>query len=271
MAKRTISLPSFGGVAAGSTATMNLPIGWNYHNLILQRGGTFNHAHIDSIRVLADGVPVWDVSGAHLDAHQTFDGIAAGNNTTKLSTISFERAGLSLPRAREATAINSRLMRTLQLEVDIAASGTSSPTLAAKGIVSTGRLADARIIKKRKFSFSPSGAGVYQKSDFAFGQDLISRVFFHSPTSSGKIDAITVKRDNAIIFERTTNENLLIQSNGVKTNIANLWCVDTSELGSGDQAYVTAGVSDLTFELTMSAAETVTAYVEYIGLHNAGH
>lgn len=268
MAKRTIQLPSFGGVANG-TATMNLPIGWNYHQLILQRGGTFNHDHITGIRVMADGVPVWDVSGAHLDDHQAFDGLAVGNNTTKLSTINFERAGLSLPRAREATAINSRLLRTLQLEIDIA--GSTNPTLSAKGVVSTGQLADNRIIKKRKFSFSPGGAGIYQKSDFPFGSDLISRVFFHSPTSSGKIDAITIKRDNAIIFERTKNENELIQTNGVRTPIANTFVVDSSELGAGDQAYVTAGVSDLRFELTMSAAETVTAYVEYIGMHNSGH
>jgi hypothetical protein len=268
MAKRTITLPSFGGVAASSTATLNAPIGYNYHSLILSRGGTFTHDHMEGIRVLCDGVPVWDITGAHLDDHQLHDGIAVGG--ADLSIINFERAGLSLPRSREATSINSRLMRTLQIEVDIA-SGASSPTLSAKGVVSTGQLADNRIIKKRKYTRSAAGAGTLEISDLAFGSDLINRVFFHSPTGSGKISAVTMKRDNAIVFERTLAENQLLQSNGVKTNVANTFVVDPTELGAGDQAYVTAGVSDLKFELTMSAAETVTVYVEYLGLHNAGH
>lgn len=267
MAKRTISLPSFGGVSEGATATLNLPIGWNYHSLILTRGGTtFDHDHMTAIRVLADGVPVWDVTGAHLDDQQEHDGLANGNNTTGLSVINFERAGLSLPRQRAATAIDSRLMRTLQVEVDI--SGTTAPTLSAKGLVSTGALADARIVKKRKFTRTATGSGTLEVSDLPFGSDLINRIFLHH---GGNVDSVTMKRDNAIVYERSEAEQNLIQSNGVKTTVSNVFVIDPTETGEGDQAIVTAGVSDFKLELEMGGSDTVTIYVEYLGLHNAGH
>jgi len=264
--KRTISLPSFGGVAEGSVATLNLPIGWNYHRLILNRGGTtFNHDHMIRITLLANGVPIQEFSGAQLDDMQEFDGVANGNNTTGLSVIEFERPGLELPVAREATAINSRLMTTLQLEVEI--SGSTAPTLSAKAVVSTGRLADDRIIKRRRHNRTATGAGTLEISDIPFGDDLINRIFI---LHEGDVDAVTVKRDNAIIFERTEAENNLIQSNGVKTTVTNCFVIDPSELGAGDQAIVTAGVSDFKLELTMGGADAVVVIPEYLGLPGQG-
>jgi len=241
--KRTISLPSFGGVAEGSVATLNLPIGWNYHRLILNRGGTtFNHDHMIRITLLANGVPIQEFSGAQLDDMQEFDGVANGNNTTGLSVIEFERPGLELPVAREATAINSRLMTTLQLEVEISGS-------------------------TRRHNRTATGAGTLEISDIPFGDDLINRIFI---LHEGDVDAVTVKRDNAIIFERTEAENNLIQSNGVKTTVTNCFVIDPSELGAGDQAIVTAGVSDFKLELTMGGADAVVVIPEYLGLPGQG-
>ena len=142
--KTTRSMPSFNGVAAGSTATLNLPIGLTYHSLELLRGGTsFTNAHIEELRLKAEGREIMVMTGAQLDSIQQFEGMAAaGTNITRLN---FERYGLDTRGGRELTAIgtgyrqvldagagdfNPTPIQTLQLEVDIA-SAASAPTTRA--------------------------------------------------------------------------------------------------------------------------------------------
>lgn len=259
------TMPSFNGVAAGSKATLDFPIGKNYHGVLLTRGGTtFTHDHLGNIKVLADGVPIHEISAAHIDDVQQFDGLQAGG--ANLSYIDFERAGLLTQAWVEATALPSYLYRTLQMEVNISSSA-SAPTLTAKALRSGVRL-PPEIIKRRSFTRNPSGAGTFEVSDLPTG-DPINRILIHA--ASDNINDVTLKRDNAIVFERTAAENDYMQTNGVKTPQSNWYMIDPTERGHGNQAIVTANVSDFRLEFDMAGADTLTIYVDYIGVHNSGN
>lgn len=268
--KLTREMPAFNGVAANSRATLNIPIGNTVHELILSMGGgAFTEQHIDEIRVKGNGRELFVCSGDQLDKMNQFEGMAASDGN--LIRLPFERFGLKTRDGVEMTAIgtgapqnmdqNSRdynptPLSTLQVEVDIGAATT--PTLSAKAIMS-GPSPLGTLLKRRRFTYSPAGAGDYEIADLPRG-DVINRIWiFHSNVTSVKLD-----RNNFRAFERTNSENNLIQSDGVRTPIAGLYVIDPSENGNGGE-WLVSNVNDFRLILSMSAADTVNIFVDYLG------
>ena len=81
--KTTRQMPSFEGVAAGATATLRLPIGRTYHQLILAYGGLAagpgpTLAQITEARILANGQVIRrHGSGTEINADNAFEGRAS--------------------------------------------------------------------------------------------------------------------------------------------------------------------------------------------------
>ena len=276
MAKTFRPMPAVQGVAAGSIATLNMPIGLTYHGLLFTMGGTFSLANIDEVRVKGNGRNIFTVSGADLDIHNVFDGRAAASSTQFY--LDFERynldnaVGASVAealRGREITAIGTGVapsqdnpveLSTLQTELDIDGAAVS-PTLSAKALQSPPRSLGL-LKKRRKFVYSVGGALEYEISDLPLG-DLIDKIYIHS--SGGAVNRVKLERDNFLAFDRTPDENNLMQIDGVRVPQANLFVIDPSERGRGDEAYVTAGVNDFRLKITTAAASTLTIYVDYLG------
>lgn len=268
--KTTRSMPSFNGVAASSTATLNLPIGLTYHSLLITRGGTFTMAHITEIRLKANGRQIGTITGSDLDSINQYEGKAAAGATFRLD---FDRFNLKTRAGNELTAIgtgykqvldvnasdyNPTPITNLQLEIDIGAA--TSPTLSAKAIQS-GPKPMGQIIKRRKFVYSPSAAGDFEISDLPKG-DLIDKIMIKA--AADNLDELKLDRDNFRVFDRTEAENELIQTDGVRVPQANWFMLDPSEIGNGAEAIISA-VQDFRLICTMSAADTLTIYVDYIG------
>jgi hypothetical protein len=57
---------------------------------------------------------------------------------------------------------------------------------------------------------------------------------------------------------------VLIQSNGVKTPVAKYFVIDPTEEGVGNDA-IASNVQDFRLKVTVSQAETLIVFVEYIG------
>ncbi len=271
----TKKLNTIEGLSAGNTATLRLPIGLTYHEILLQGNADLNVAtDIDEIRVVANGKPIQTIKGsAQINEFNIFDGKATAA-TDNLLVISFERYGLLTRLARIQTVLgtgadfhaenNPFPITTLSLEIDIAATAGASLGLTAKARQSAATPTGA-VLKKRQFSYSPAGAGVFEISDLPKG-DLINRIWF----KGAKIDGLVVERDSYVLFERDEAENDRIQSDGVRTTIAGYFIFDPTEEGYGSEGLATRypngnRVSDLRFKLDMSGAEQVDVVVEYIG------
>lgn len=277
--KTTRAMPSFNGVTEGATATLVMPIGLTYHGLLLLRGGTtFTNDHMTELRLLADGREIGVMSGSDLDDINLFNGLAAAG--ANLTYLDFERFGLKTRGAVELTAIgtgapqnldretatgqpnpfyNPTPINTLQLQIDLA--GTTAPTLSAKAVQSAAAPLGA-ILKRRRFFFNPTGSGDFEIPDLPRG-DLIDKIWVKA--AADNISRIRLDRDNFRVFDRLTTENDLIQSDGVRVP-QTLWnVIDPSERGNGAESIVTAGVNDLRLILTMTGADALTVYVDYLG------
>lgn len=271
MPKLTDKMPSFEGVAVGATATLRLPIGLTYEQLIITYS-ELTLSEITEIRVVGNGRPFRRYKGAALvDVINQFDRKGAASGVLVLP---FGRAGLITRAGREETLLGTGMaptkdypvtLTTLQVEVDIASSTASAnpPQLSCKAVRSAPRPLD-KVLKVRRFGYNAPAAGEYEIADLPRG-DLINRIIFESSA----IDAIRIERDNRVIFERTKQENELIQANGVRTPQAGYFVYDPTEEGFGSEAMVTAGVQDLRIILTMSATGAVPLNVEYIGRFEA--
>ena len=267
------AMPTFNGVGVSQTATLDLPIGLTYHNLLLDlSGGTFAPSNIDEIRVKANGRTIYTVDGLDLDVINKFDGRVGSVIALFLD---FERYGLKTRAATEITAIGTGAPRntnaqsplynptplgTLQLEVDIDGSAVT-PALTAFAHQSAARPLGL-IRHRRRFIYSPSGSGDFEISNLPRGL-LIDKVYMKS--AGDLIVSVKVDRDNFRIFDRTAAQNNLVQSDGVRVPQSSWFVYDPTEEGNGAESLVTKNVNDLRFIVNVSGADTVTLYVDYIG------
>lgn len=262
----TRKMPSWEGVAAGQTATIRLPVGLRFHKLLTTYSGV-TLAQMDEIRVVANGKTIMRFNGGDvLDSMNKFDGRAAAAGVL---TIDFERYGLRTRAGSELTVIDTTSeapdrISTLTVEIDINAAAVGPVLKAPKAVQSgsTGGGEVSRLLKHvRIFGHDPAGSGEYEISDLP-KMGAINRVFFHSPTAA--INAIKLQRDNYDVFDRTTDENKVLQIDGVRVPQAGFYVVDFSEEGNGQDFLTVAGVRDLRFRLDMAAAGHIDVIVEYI-------
>ena len=272
--RQTKLLPSPQGVAGGSTAIINFPLNATYYGVLLTFGGGgtgLTVARMNSIRLKINGREIFNISGADLDIANKFLGLAGATSSTLY--IPFERVKLKTRDSVELTAIgtgapydgnpqspsyNPTPATVMQLEIDIDATATT-PTLSAKAI-QTDPAPLGLLIKRRKFIYTPTGAGTFEISDLPKG-DFIDRIFLKY--SAALLD-VKFERENYLIYERTNAENNVIQSDGVRFPQTNWHVIDPSEVGNGGDYYSTIA-ADMRLKLNMSGAATVTAYVDYLG------
>lgn len=279
-----VKIPNSNGVAAGSTATFDMPIGRRYHKLFLQYGGTsFTLAHMTEIRVIANGEVIHRYSGSDRDTMNQFDRLAAAAGVL---VISFDREGLYQQPGEEATAIqtgsqdpNTKVMiSSFKLEVDISAAA-NAPTLTVVAMQSDNLAAapgPGLIRRIMKYTRAFTVGGINEVSDFPKGTEgnkfiWLNRAFF---ATANTLD-VEIDRSNFAIFQRTAALNNRVQANGLRTPQANWFVFDPTEEGydwepvSFFQAPNAAGVAlpyqDFRYKLNLSAGENVTAYVEYLG------
>lgn len=262
--KLTRQMPSFEGVAAGATATLRLPIGLTFEQLLIKYSGA-TLAQLKEIRVVANGKTIerFAGGGSRLDTINKFEGRAAANGTIVLD---FNRFGMRTRDAEELTALGTGIapneaapvtISTLAVEVDIDAAAVG-PVLSCRAVQSAPR--PLGLVKQiREYSYNAPAVGDFEISDLPKGP-LISKLLFHS----ANITALRVERDNFVVFQRTKAENDLIQTDGIRVPQAGVFVFDPAEAGLGSEVLETLGVNDLRFILTMSAAGSVPVTAEVL-------
>lgn len=273
----TVKLPSFESVAAGSTATVRCPIGATYRQILFTLG--FGLEHLKELRVMGNGKAIMRFptigalsGGQVLDKLNQFEGRAA--SAGGLLVLDFLRYGSRTRKGEEETGLGTGYLpsmpgyqekggqgvelSTLVVEVDIDAAAVN-PTISAKAIQSPKR--PLGMIKKvRHFSFSASGAGEFDIADLPRSGHINKLSIF-----SDKVDALKIKMDQNTRFERTREENELMQVDGGRNPQAGVYVYDPTEGGNGSESLPMFGVQDFRLQLDMSAASNLPVMVEYLG------
>jgi len=273
-------LPAFNGsLAANTTATVNIPIGFTIHSFMLDWTGstTFGTGYIDDIRIKVDGRLIWECDGTNLDKINKYLGRAASANNRIM--VDMDRFGLYERVQREITALgtgapldldpksktyNPKQIKNVQMEVDIG-TGAAGVSLTGKYEVS-GSSPTGVILKRRKQTRSVSGAGTLDISDLPTG-DLINTIFLHD---GGNTTDIVLERDSFQVADLELLDWSTLVNDGIRTAQSNQMTLDPCYKGFGDQP-LTTNVNDFRIKVTSSGADTLTLFIDYIGRHDTGN
>lgn len=270
--KLTRKMPGVeGAILAGNTLTFRLPIGLTYHQVFFEYAFLATATPvaledaIGEIRILKNGRPTWAIQASELDTRNQFDSRAAALG---ILTIDFDRYNLRTRAAEEFTSVGTGSkddptpLTTFTIEMDI----KSGSAITSGSITARAKQSESRVLglfkKIRRYTHVFTGAGIVEIADYPKG-DLINSIAMFE--SANDIDSVRFERDDFVMFDRSKELNSRIQSDGVRTPQADLYVIDTSEDGNGVDQFVTQGVNDLRFFITIDGAMTITSLIEYIG------
>lgn len=248
----------FSNVAANGVATVSLPIGMSYNKIILALGGgAFTKSMITDIKVRLNGKVIFQNTGSRLDLQNTARGysVSAG-----YLVIDFTEARAKIMAEQYLGNINTAAgVSSLTVEVTIA--GATTPTL--DSYAELGPPAPLGIIAKQiLFPTSFAGAGKFPLKiiDVANRGAIIKRVHF---AHGGNMTALEVKKNGIVIHDNIpTAVNNFWLADYLKTAQTNLYSYDPCADNNYTNAIKTTDMLSLEFNLTVSAADTVTAVLE---------
>lgn len=193
---------SFNAVAAGQTATLDLPVTGIYHGLKIgygtsTAGGATQanmEAEVDEVRLLINGVVQ-----RRFDARQLFDINAYKGKgvTTGILPIYFEEPWRKTAQGGDSLAWGMADVSTFTVEVDVN-SGATSPTLTAQAIKRPGNLPMGPIVKWRQFVVPVTATGIVNVSTFP-KQDA----YYTLHCDSANIADVDIKVDQVSILDGT--------------------------------------------------------------------
>jgi len=271
-----VKIPNSNGVAAGQTATWDLPIGRRYHRLMLEYSGV-TLAQLTEIRVIANGEVIQRCTAAERDSINQFDSRAAAGGVL---TVPFDRFSLYQQRGEEATSIQTgsadkagNAITSFKLEIDIDA-GAAAPAIKVTAEQSDNdprNPGPGMILRLMRYTRTFGAGGVNEISDFPKGTEgpkfaFLNRVIF----KTAQVTALKLERSNLTIFERSKTLNERVQADGVRVPQAGYVVFDPTEEGYDYEPVALVQPNgqpyqDFRYLLTQTAGETVVALVEYLG------
>jgi hypothetical protein len=278
--RRTVPITNIVNVAAGQTATIDLPTERRYHALFLEyreSGALVNQATmetaIESIVVKLDGRAQREFTAAELNVLNALRGLPfqAG-----LIPIWFSDPTVRTPAGEDslAWALEGN-KQTFQVEVKIAA-GRTAPTLTGYSEVDNMRgpngslLPLGAIVKTRKFQVGVSATGIRTlTSDIPTTLGDIRALHFFEDTADD-ISNVLVQVDQVTAFERTRtiNDSVLTQL-GYTVDAAVYHVLFDETRRVQDRLPMTRSngqrIAELRVDATMAAARDFTLLAEYIG------
>lgn len=274
--KLTRKMPPMEGVNTGETATLQLPIGFTYHTLLID-AANLTASEIVRVSVKANGEAIATYKGGEeLDEENQYDQRAPFSDDGIL-VFDFERPKLMTRQARELTVVGTglpqgegdgkdpRKIRTLELEVEIASStaSASAPKISVRAIVTPA--SPSGLLKKvNRFTYNPTSTGEFEIPDLPRQGD-VNRMIFREDNVA--IDRVRIERDQTVAFDRRSKDNERVQGDSlIRKPMANMWVVDFTEDGyGGDMLGVNPQkVQDWRNILDLSTAGTMPVLVEYV-------
>jgi len=281
---------------AGSTITVECPIGLTYHQIYFDLLGAWTLVDIDEMRLVLNGeiVQRWARSTAPaLSGGEVMDLTSQFNGSVPFSTTvtwDFDRHNLLTRQGQEVSAVGTGLtpnvaaqlmaaaaaqgvqiqiapdpqpVTNMTLEIDIAAgAGVGSLNNFRASQSDPSAVGITKVV--RAFNYEPTGAGDYEITDLPLGA-LINKIYILGDDGGNiPFSRCIMEIDNFKAFDRTPDLNDRINVDGVRVPQPNLFVIDPTEQGFSSDGITTAGISELVIRLTMTSASQLLCLVEYL-------
>lgn len=251
------NLPFFNVVANG-VATLNLALGMTYERLIFVLGGTaLTKAMITDIKVKINGKVIVQTTGDMLNKMNVYRGLVTDATHLVLDfseIFARDEVGQSIGAIGTAEGVSS-------FTIEATITGATAPTLESYAILSGPRkLGAVSKVLSYASTFGSQGKFPFQLPYGANGGSIIKRVhFFHT-----NVTGLEVKKGGIVIHESTDSINKYWQTENKKVTAAGQYVADFITDNNMSGMLITADARSMEWNLTMSAADTVIAQVEYL-------
>lgn len=250
-------------VAANQTSTVTLATGVNAPTLdklqFILSGTTFTVAHISAIRGFINGREFYrEGTGTVHNARRTYLGL--GPVTSEL-VLDFTEPNARSAIEQNLSALPLALMQSCYFELDIGAATAPVITCLAHFRAPTNN----PFIKKVRRLVQGFTAGGSQTVYIPSGVDggKLSRIWIHEG-SAGNITAVKLRARNAIGIDASRTELQNDQTSWGLTPQAGVLVLDFIADGNLAGWFDTGALSQVELELTGTAADTYTIYLEYL-------
>jgi hypothetical protein len=252
----------FTNVVASGVATVALPVGMSYNRIILALGGTsFTKSMITDLKVRLNGKVIYQNTGSRMDLINTYR--KRGSNAAYLVIDFTEPDAKDMGEEYIGNVNTASNVSSFTIEVTI--SGATAPTLDSYS--EFGPPAPLGVIAKQiqfTTSFGGSGKFPFKLIDVANRGAIIKRVHF---AHGGNVTALEVKKNGIVMHDNIpTAVNTFYQLDYNKVAQTNLYTYDPCLDNNYSNAIKTQDMVSLEFNLTTSAADTVTAVLEVLDL-----
>lgn len=267
------STRNFNAVAAGQTATLDLPTTRIYHGIRLvyttTTGGGANQtnmeAHITEVRIKVNGKVQRRFSAAHAFAMNAYRGKAF---ETGILPIFFSEPHRRTVQGEDALAWGMADVDTFQVEVDIDAAALT-PTIEAVAITAEGRANMGPIVKLRQFVIPVAAIGIVNvptlpKNDAYYALHCLSAVINSARVLIDQKEIINATA--ALLTSLADDQSLTWQTGYFHLDFAATRRVaDSLAMTVGNPA---ERVSDFQIDFDMSAATSFTMIAEVLGFRD---
>jgi hypothetical protein len=252
----------FTNVVASGVASVSLPVGMSYNRIILALGGTsFTKSMITDIKVRVNGKVIFQQTGSRLDLINTYRGLAS---SAGFLVIDFTEPKAKVMAEQYVGNVNTQKgVTSVTIEVTIA--GATAPTLDSYSELAPP--APLGVLAKQILfttSFGGSGKFPFKLIDVANRGAVVKRMHF---AHGGNVTALEVKKNGIVIWDNIpTAVNTFYQADYAKTAQSNLYTYDPCLDNNYANAITTADMVSLENNITVSAADTVTATLEVLDI-----
>ncbi|MFP3343522.1 major capsid protein P2 [Halomonas sp. SIMBA_159] len=262
--RMTVRMPSLSNVAAGGTATLNMPVGRTYDKLTLDYSG-IERSQMQNIKLLIDGKPVMEFSdGAELASLNKYYG---RHDQAGFLTLWFVRPEMQSLEHQRVTALGTGnaagegRIQTLQLEIDIHPDA-ADPKIKAKAVQSDPKRL-GQMTKVKRFSYSSATSGAYEIDNIPKGPRIQA---IHFIKEADDINHVEVEQNSRKVVEGEATLLRYMQKESGRTPQSKILSVDFTQEGDIFQTLTTNPnrVQDQRFRLDLATAGAVTVLVEYI-------
>ncbi len=257
-------LDPFNNVVATGKATVKFPYLATLNRVVLTLGGgSFTRAMIAALTLKIGSRKVWEMTGPRLQAYNDYKGVTAAADVTHLSIDFMERDAVDLRGQLIGCYDLTQFKDDLSLEVDIA--GATTPTLAGEAWLDSpqGNPLIQKLVRVQQ-TFAASGED--QVLQFNPQGAIIKRAFmFHT----GNMTKFEVRKNGGVIYDKIARLDAeYSQKEFRKVPQTNCYVWDPIIDNNADNTVRTADARNMTFKVSLSAADTVDAYFELIDAPN---
>lgn len=261
MARKIVRLPSLSNVTPGATATLEIPRGPTYLNLILSATGTALAAsHFEEINVYIDGKGVMRFSNLQrlMDLNSYYN---RGTDTVNEFVLHFFRAELMDAVYRRLPGIGTSDVQTFHVEFKLASGAPSDITMTAHAQIDPMPQPLGAMVKVREIPFSSAVSGEVEIDKLVRGPWYAAIHLFKADVSAVEVQANQVKIVDATkdVMERTQEEASPVKRVPVTAKATH---VDFITEGDLQQALKTSGLTDFRLKATLDTSGSMDIVTE---------